>query len=632
MESRDAGPHRFEDLVTQVSDYAIIGLDPLGTITSWNRGAERLKGYTSSEAIGRSFAMFYGDEDRHAGLPLQLLEQARAQGSVEHLGWRVRKDRSRFWGDVVITALHDAEGTLTGYVKVTKDLSEQHSLELRLRASEERLRLLIGQVRDYSIIALDPQGTIETWNAGAERLKGYTAGEALGRSFSMFYLEEDRRAGLPLRLLLQAREQGSVAHTGWRVRKDGSRFWGDVVITALHDASGRLTGYAKVTRDLTERHELETRLRRSEERLRLLVGQVQDYAIIALDPQGTIETWNAGAQRLKGYTPEQAIGRSFAMFYTDEDRRAGLPLRLLAEARENGRAEHSGWRVRKDGSTFWGDVLITALRDEDGSLSGYAKVTRDRTDVKQLEQAQDAFYATFNHDFRTPVTALKGFVEALRDADEKDRDRLINRVEASAERLVSMVEGLIEFASQRAQHATVTLDDIDVVAVTRSAVAEISPELDPSRVHVAGDVAVARANGTALHRVVANLVVNALRYSPMGSSVEVTFGTDDEGNVTLRVSDHGRGIDRDDQETIWEEFNRGRLAEDDGGSGLGLASVRELVDQQHGSVTLESEVGVGTTVTVMLPQASSTLQDFPAQRAASSTAASPSRAAGHPGG
>ena len=206
----------------------------------------------------------------------------------------------------------------------------------RRAASRGSLEDLVGQVADYAIIGLDPEGIIQTWNLGAERVKGYTAEEAIGRSFAMFYTEEDRRAGLPLTLLHRGPRDGRVEHTGWRVRKDGTRFWGDVVITALHDEDGNLTGFAKVTRDLTEQHELEDALRASEERLRLLVGQVADYAIIALDPQGIIETWNLGAERVKGYTAEEAIGRSFAMFYTEEDRRAGLPLQLLADAREHG--------------------------------------------------------------------------------------------------------------------------------------------------------------------------------------------------------------------------------------------------------------------------------------------------------
>ncbi len=607
------------DLVAQVSDYAIIGLDPQGTITAWNLGAEKVKQYTAEEAIGRSFAMFYPDEDRRAGLPLELLTRARTDGRVEHLGWRVRKDGTRFWGDVVITALHDDGGNLTGFVKVTRDLTEQHALQEALRTSEERLRLLVGQVVDYAIIALDPQGIIETWNLGAERVKGYTADEAIGRSFTMFYPDEDRRAGLPLELLMRARTDGRVEHLGWRVRKDGTRFWGDVVITALHDDGGNLTGFVKVTRDLTEQHALQEALRTSEERLRLLVGQVVDYAIIALDPQGIIETWNLGAERVKGYTADEAVGRSFAMFYTEEDRRRGLPLDLLEAARATGRVEHTGWRVRKDGSRFWGDVVITALHDERGNLSGYAKVTRDRSDVKALEDAQDAFYATFNHDFRTPVTAIKGFVDAIRHADDATRAHLIDRVESSADRLLGMVEGLVEFARQRAGQASLLLADIDLSQVARSAVHDLSTHFDPSRVRVADDVALATANGVAMHRVVTNLVVNALKYSPPDSVVDITFGRIRAGFLSMSVTDRGRGIDPGDIDTIFEEFVRGRMATEDGGSGLGLTSVRDLVRQQNGTVSIRSEVGVGTTVTVELPSQAYLKPSAPTQRSASSS-------------
>ena len=461
----------------------------------------------------------------------------------------------------------------------------------------------MAQVEDYAIIGLDPQGVIESWNLGAERVKGYTAEEAIGRSFSMFYPEEDRRRGLPLSLLLQARDDGRVEHMGWRVRKDGTRFWGDIVITAVHDAHGNHVGFTKVTRDLTEQHDLELRLRASEERFRLLVGQVQDYAIIALDPQGTIETWNLGAERVKGYTAEEAIGRSFSMFYTEEDRRRGLPLTLLAKARETGRVEHNGWRVRKDGTRFWGDVVITAIHDDHGQLTGYAKVTRDRTDLKALWDAQDAFYAAFTHDFRTPVAALMGYVDAIRDATDEERPDLIDRVETNAQRLLDMVGGLVEFATERASHSALLMDDINAVQVVRDAVHDLSPVLEPARVQVVGDVAMAKANVVALHRVVTNLVVNALKYSPGGTQVEVSFAHEGDRRVQVIVADKGRGIDPGDVATIFDEFNRGRLAEPDGGTGLGLASVRELVKQMRGTVDIQSEVGVGTTVTIDLPAA-----------------------------
>jgi PAS domain S-box-containing protein len=501
---------------------------------------------------------------------------------------------------------------------------------------------MVEQVVDYAIIGLDPDGKIHSWNRGAELLKGYSAEEAIGRSFTMLYPEEDRADGLPGRLLEEARSAGRVEHSGWRLRKDRSRFWADVVITALRDDEGRLIGYAKVTKDLTEQHALEVRLRQSEERLRLLVGQVVDYAIIALDPDGVIETWNRGAERMKGYTAEEAIGHNFEMFYPEDDRRAGLPARLLDLARRTGRVEHSGWRVRQDGTRFWGDVVITAMHDDEGRLTGYAKVTRDRTELKALEDAQDAFYAAFNHDFRTPLTAMKGFVDAIREADDPEkREALIRRVELSADRLLGMVEGLVQFATQRAGDTALTLADIDVVQVVRGAVQDLPRELHPHRVRVADDVVIARANGVALHRVMTNLLVNALKYSPPDSPVEVAFSRPRPGRVRLSVSDRGRGIDPRDLEVIFEEFFRGRLAEDDGGTGVGLASARALVEQQEGSITIDSTVGEGTTVVVELLSTRMLKAAAPAQRVPSSSgvsapvpprATSSPRATGHASG
>ena len=227
-----------------------------------------------------------------------------------------------------------------------------------------------------------------------------------------------------------------------------------------------------------------------------VVGEVLDYAIIRLDTDGIIQTWNRGAERVKGYTAEEAIGCSFEAFYPEEDRRSGLPQKLLAEAADSGRVEHEGWRVRKDGSQFWGDVVITALHDDTGNLTGYAKVTRDRTDLKSLEVAQDAFYAAFSHDFRTPITALKGFVDAIRDAaDDDEREHLIQRVEASADRLLGMVEGLVQFATHRAERAALMLADIDIARVVRGAVHDLPDHIQPERVHVSSEVSIAWISG-----------------------------------------------------------------------------------------------------------------------------------------
>lgn len=309
------------------------------------------------------------------------------------------------------------------------------------------LRLLVDRVLDYAIFVLTPDGRIASWNAGAERLKGYTASEAIGQHFEQFYTPEDRLAGHPAELLAMAQADGRVEEEGWRVRKDGTRFWADVVITALVDDTGVLRGFAKVTRDRTDVRAAEEQLRQSELRFRTLVDSIKDYAIFLLSTEGTVLTWNQGAQRLKGYAPRDIIGKNFVQFYTEDERAAGLPQQLLAAARADGRVEDEGWRVRKDGTHFWADVVITALTDETGRLTGYAKVTRDLSVRRQAE-----------HD------------RAARLVAERAAER-IQRLQIATAALA---------AASRPEHAAEVLTDVAVRAMDAAAglIAFPTPELD----------------------------------------------------------------------------------------------------------------------------------------------------------
>src|SRR3954447_6297737 len=265
-------------LIESQPDYAIFLLDTDGHVLTWNDGARRLKGYSADDIIGRHFSLFYPPEDVADGLPFRILEAARAEGRFEAEGWRVRKDGSRFWADVVITALRDEQGSLVGFGKVTRDLTARQLATEQLRAAAaelrvanaalEQFRLLVASVRDYAIFMLDVSGRIRTWNAGAEHIKGYSADEAIGQHFELFYTDDARARKHPDYELEVASRVGRFEEEGWRVRKDGTRFWANVVITALRDPSGALVGFAKVTRDLTERRRSEQRLEESERRAR----------------------------------------------------------------------------------------------------------------------------------------------------------------------------------------------------------------------------------------------------------------------------------------------------------------------------------------------------------------------------
>ena len=254
-------------LVRNVQDYGIFMLDPTGHIISWNAGAERIKGYREEDVIGQHFSIFYPAEDIAAGKPERELEEAIADGRMEDEGWRLRKDGTRFWANVVITTIFDDDGQLRGFGKVTRDITERRTTEIKLKESEERFRLVVQSVREYGIFMLDPTGHIISWNAGAERIKGYTEQEILGQHFSVFYPPEEIAAGKPGRELKEAIDDGRMEDEGWRLRKDGTRFWANVVITALFDDTGQLRGFGKVTRDMTERRNSEQALA---ERRRLL--------------------------------------------------------------------------------------------------------------------------------------------------------------------------------------------------------------------------------------------------------------------------------------------------------------------------------------------------------------------------
>ena len=258
-----------------------------------------------------------------------------------------------------------------------------------MKDDDGRYRLLVDAITDYAIYMLDRDGRVSSWNAGAQRFKGYAPDEIIGEHFSRFYTDEDRKAGVPQRALETAAEQGRCEMEGWRVRKDGSRFWAHIVIDPIRTPKGELVGFAKITRDLTERNAAQEALRRSEEQFRLLVQGVTDYAIYMLDPTGRVTSWNAGAQRFKGYAADEIIGEHFSRFYTDEDRASGLPETALKTAAEQGRVEMEGWRVRKDGARFWANVVIDPIRAPSGELLGFAKVTRDITERLQANRALD---------------------------------------------------------------------------------------------------------------------------------------------------------------------------------------------------------------------------------------------------
>lgn len=665
LSSRSNGQISFEEMFSQVEEYAIIILDENGVIISWNKGAERIKGYTAGEIIGKNYRIFYSPEDRDRDLPGHLLEVAQVKGNTSYEGWRVRKDGTRFWGSMTLTAFRDGQGRVVRFLKVTRDLTERKLAEDKfsnlleelktrneeLRKSEERYHKMISEVRDYAIILLDTDGTILDWNLGAEHVKGYTPSEIIGKNFRLFYPTEEKEADLPGRLLSMAARNGSVTHEGWRLRKDGGRFWGSVAITALHNEEGEIIGFSKVTRDLTARKIAEDKmanmveelqqaneqLRQSEERYHRMIEEVQDYAIVLLDPAGNIQNWNAGAQVIKGYAAPEIVGKNFRAFYTDEDLKDGLPERLLESARTNGKVVHEGWRLRKNGSRFWGSVVITALHNPAGDVIGYSKLTRDLTQRREAEEAMRASAAQLDlknrtlerlnaelssfsyiasHDLKEPLRKIQNFAGRLEEDTtlSESNKGYLHKIMESASRMQKLIHDLLSYSE--VSNDSLDFQPVDMNDVLQDVLEDLEIVIGEKKAVIrSGRLPVVDGVYHQLSQMTFNLLSNALKFSRKEEPplIEIEADITDcpslPGNLRpvssrcyhLTFRDNGIGFDAEFSTKIFQAFQRLHSRFEFSGTGIGLAIVKKVVDNHHGFVQAESALGQGATFHVYLP-------------------------------
>src|SRR6201994_1389799 len=499
------------------------------------------------------------------------------------------------------------------------------------QSSDGRYRLLVEAITDYAIFMLDREGRVTSWNPGARRFKGYEADEIIGRHFSTFYTDAERQQNIPALALAEAERTGRFERGGWRVQKDGSEFWAHVVIDAIRSPEGELVGFAKITRDLTERRATETKLRESEEQFRLLVQSVTDYAIFMLDVDGHVASWNAGAQHIKGYAPEEIIGRHFSDFYTEADRTAGLPRIGLETATRNGRWEHEGQRVRKDGTLFWAHVVIDAIRDDDGKLVGFAKITRDITERREAEAALQAAQTNMirsqkleaigqltggvAHDFNNLLQVISGNLQLL-SKDIAGNARAEMRVQsalAGVARGSKLASQLLACARRQPLEPRVVNAGRLIKGMDEMLRRALGGEIEVETV-IAGGLWNSLVDPDQLENAVLNLAINAR--DAMNGEGRLTIEAsnaflDDEyvrqhdelsagQYVMIAVTDTGTGIPPDILERVYEPFFTTKA--EDKGTGLGLAMVYGFLKQSGGHVKIYSEVGAGTTVKLYLPR------------------------------
>ncbi len=457
---------------------------------------------------------------------------------------------------------------------------------------------VVGSVADYAIFTLDADGLVLDWNQGAARMKGYQAGEIVGRHFSCFYLEEERRAKVPERELELAERDGNFKTEGWRVRKDGSRFWADVTITAVRTGEDERSVFLEITRDLTDWKLATEALHQSEERFRLLVDCVEEYAIFMLDPEGHIMSWNRGARRLKGYEEAEILGKHFSMFYPLKCRETE-PYEIIRRAVTDGVAEVEGWRLRKDGSRFWGNVVITALHDEGGELRGFAKVTRDLTKRREMELLQETdrkkndFLATLAHELRNPLAPIHVGVEVL--LNSPDRAAAVVEVAPMLRRQVDQLTRLIDdlLDMSRVSQGKILLQKsrVSVASIFEHAVETATPAI---RQHGHQLVVVLpeepleiEADSQRMAQVISNLLSNAVKFTPPGGKITLEAAPEMVGSVRISVTDNGRGIPLESQARVFELFEQVSDGAD-GGLGIGLTLVKTLTELHGGRVELES--------------------------------------------
>ena len=671
--ARRHAAEEFKILVDGVRDYAIFMLDGNGRVTSWNSGAERLKGYTEDEIIGKDFSIFYTEEARQAGLPKRLLETALREGRCEEENWRARKDGTRFWASVSITAIRNESGTLIGFAKITRDLTERRLAEERreaerheaarvLRESEQMFRLLVDEVRDYAIFFLDLDGHVMTWNAGAERIKGYRADEIIGQSFVHFYIPQDVVAGVPSRLMRRATEEGVATDEGVRLRKDGSHFWASVVLTALHDKSGRLCGFAKVTRDITEQKHAEQSMAILADASRLLAESLDseqilftitrmavpafaDGVVIHLrDPQGEprLGLFHAADAellaairdlQLKGVyraaapsrrvmrtgrselhtklTPEWLRGQEMDDELALLIQRFGISSTIHVPIIMAGRPvavivfAAARTRVYTEHDLVFAEELARRASAAMHNAELFHTAKKERERAEEAATLRERLVAIVGHDLRNPLASISMAARLLSSSALATAEQeLVSRIQRSSKRMTRMIGQILDFARIRSgQSFELRLESADLRHVCQSVIDELRLSRPDQKIALSIEGrADALFDSDRIAQVLSNLIGNATQHGT-GGPISVTLCDATPDAVAIEVHNFGPAIPKGAQAGIFDAFNREATAGDRGSSvGLGLFIANQIVRAHGGSIAVRSPDRDGTTFSVVLPR------------------------------
>ena len=604
---------RYRDIaeLLDLTNDAIIVRNIKGEITLWNRGAERLYGWQKDEAQGKSShelleAVF---PDSAEGIQTQVLEKGSWEGELIHR----RRDGSEVFVNSRWALRTDITGKPTAVLEINRDIT--------LRRQEEmKFRNLLEAAPDAMVI-VNQDGLIQLVNTQTEMLFGYSRQEILGQPVEILIpaLSEGRhvmhRRSFTAQPHARALGEGLELHG---LRMDGSEFPVEISLSPIETPGGLLISSA--IRDITQREQLEARFREQEERSRLFVSEVTDHAIFMLDLDGRVASWNAGALRIKGYTAEEILGRHFSQFYLNEDVARGKPESVLKLASEQGRCEDEGWKVRKDGTKFWANTVVTAVHDKSGKLCGFGKVTRDMTERKMIQERMEeqrkqlarsnaelveankeleSFGHSVSHDLRAPLRSIDGFSHALLEdcsntLDDVGKDHL-NRIRAATQRMGVLIDDLLNLS--RITRGEMHLEAVDLSGLVRSIVANLG-ETQPDR-KVESKIQnhlQTEADQNLLRLALENLLSNAWKFTSKRPLAHVEFGkTNSNGVPVYYVRDDGAGFDPKYADRLFGAFQRLHAVTEFPGTGVGLATVQRIIRRHGGRIWAEGAVGKGAT-------------------------------------
>ena len=573
--------------------------------TVWNPDywlSAMLKMITAAASVLTAVALIYLVPRILAIPSVESLNLAKAALEAEVARRVMVEDDLRSQGAELVKSIEDT--------RVANAAAQEH----RRRESERNLRLLVESIQDYAIFTLDLLGNITSWNKGAQRIKGYAADEAVGKHFSIFYRAEDIERGWPQEELKRAVANGRYEEEGWRVRKDGTSIWANVIITALRDEAGEVLGFSKVTRDLTERRRHEEELRQREEDFRLLVEGVRGHAMFLVDTDGCIRTWNAGAQRMLGYSSEQVLGKPNSILYTPGHGEVEQIQHAVSMASATGHIEFQAWRQRADGVRIQVEVSATEVQDAKGGSRGFVQIIRDLTDRQRVEALEKEgrriteFIAMLSHELRNPLAPIRNAVAILkRFADKPETVWCADLIERQVSHMARLIDDLLDVSRVTRGKIRLEVEPVVLNQIVEQAVESMRPTVHgyglSLSLDLASDPLTVSGDATRLTQVLMNLLSNAAKYTLPPGDLRVSL-TAVGAEAVLQVSDTGIGLSDELMESVFEPFVQGDrgLARSEGGLGLGLTLVRGVVELHGGSVTAKSnEAGKGTTFTVRLP-------------------------------